>query len=376
MRQTPIKRIEIERPSNFDRQTDSRLSFELYASNIMSAARRRGLDVEIVSIPGKSYFAPRVAKPETVLFSFHSVGLSPHVFRIKPGYVKPYFTFDRLGYAGFSEIAVSSRLQQQSMKTSPASDRFATEFGKSFSEARVSKYRQTSKPDEDFGQYIFVPMQVDSDTVAALANFDLPSWLSAISYVAERSGKTVVAKRHPKCRSDYVTEFIAKNRNPRLVFANGSIFDLIGGAENVLVTNSGVGFEALAMGKKVISAGRSDYAFLTRQCSRVDDIMEALEKDMPASRREVNAFLNYYFNDLSFRIDSPADADRVVAKALSPAAWDLTEEVAWRGAEFGLSYFAFHQKMMDFAASGNSALYNRLRIWGLGALARRYARLK
>ena len=376
MQPSAIRRIDIERPANFDRQADAGKAFDRYAAAVISAAQLRGLEARVIDIPGKAFFAPRIAEPGAVLFSFHSAGFSPNVFRIKESYIRPHYYFDRLGFGGFSEVAVSTHLQQRISAPSAEADRFAADFRSSFVASRVSKYAQDASPLPDFGRFVFAPLQVDSDVVAMLANFDTAGWLKALDRVARETGLAVVAKRHPKCRSDVIGRFIAENKNPKLVFTTASVFDLMEKAVAVLAINSGVGFEALVMDKTVITGGRSDYAFLTHQCSKAEDILECFNKVMPASRREVNAFLHHHLTESTFKIGDPVDAARVVAKALEPSAWDITEDVEWRGAEFGLAYFAFHQKMMDLASTGNSKFLGRLKTWGLSRLARRYAKSK
>lgn len=259
------------------------------------------LDVTVRPVPLRfgADSAPRLSKPGQLLISFHSRGPAGHILRIKESYLPPYYTVDRMGYSGFSELARHPDRFRDAIDAMP--DRAARTFVEAVKRdtiaANLSKYDQPRAggghlPD----RFVFQPLQTIDDPVAGLARMDQLDVLEALALSAAPLGWSVVFKRHPLCTAGRVSARLASltAAYPNLVASDASVHSLIAGAEAVVGANSGVLFEALLHGAHVVSFGASDYACVTTPISGPEEIAGAMLGRGRVDRAAQCRFLAWY----------------------------------------------------------------------------------
>jgi capsule polysaccharide modification protein KpsS len=178
-----------------------------------------------------------------------------------------------------------------------------------------SKYKQSEEHLPDVGKYIFLPMQVITDTVAKLSHIDGLTLLKILSDWAPSSRYKIIVKRHPLCHSRKVAEALKSQAQAgKIILSKASIHDLIGGADCVVTVNSGVGAEALVHLKPVITTGGSDYAAATTLVKTKEDLIAALNAipDGCVDENEVKRFLWHYSK--RYQIEPSRDPRSVSAR--------------------------------------------------------------
>ena len=127
--------------------------------------------------------------------------------------------------------------------------------------------------------FIFFALQVVSDTVARLAKISSYELLEHLPTLAQKHEINFVIKRHPLCEnSDLEAKLAEISQYPEISVVNDHIHDIISNSIGVLTVNSGVGFEALTLGKSVITTGISDYKKLTLFASNLTDLNSHISK--------------------------------------------------------------------------------------------------
>lgn len=232
--------------------------------------------------------------------SYHTTGDMPSWHHLKDAHIPGYFSMDSRGYSGWSTLAGIGTLPPASEKDIAASwDKLQQEVV----HKKISKYEQAAdgfkKPLRPF---VFLPMQILTDTVATLAY--IPSYVLA-GHLAEMLpdlGYDLVVKRHPLCADARVGDVMRKLRNKNNVYlAEASIHEILPEAAAVVTVNSGVGFEALAYGKKVILTGAADYAYAAETAKNRTELEAALKNlPQPADVARIKAFLHYYMTEYVF----------------------------------------------------------------------------
>lgn len=239
--------------------------------------------------------------------SYHTTGDAVNWWHIKDAAFPNYFSIDPKGFAGWSSISDLRELPPVAANASIAAiEENWTKLQENFVHSKRTKYQQS---EESFAQptrpFIFVPLQLLNDAVAQL------SWISGIQLaqlvinIAPALGFDVVLKRHPKCTHPDVEDFINRHRrSPRVIITNARIHDLLQAAAAVVTVNSGVGFEALLYGKKVITTGRSDYQYACELAANPQQLEQLLASvSEPVDIDKIKRFLWYYFNHYAFSID-------------------------------------------------------------------------
>jgi hypothetical protein len=290
-------KIAIERPDAWLNSPLDGHRHRQFFANLLMAATEENFCIETADIPFGGDFAPRLAGPDRVLLSYHSIGSSPNVWRLKESYIPPYYYFDKTGYSGWAQIAHDrDLLRAVDLVDQAAADGFVHELCASLVNRNESKYTQSSEAAPAPG-YVFFAMQVAEDSVARLARLDTVTLLQALVRESARSGAPLVIKRHPLCKSTPIGDLLEVARRQGVIISNASVHSLLAGARSVVTINSGVGFEALIHGKPVFSAGKSDYESVTTPLRDLDDVRRCfagIDWDAARARRFVYFYLTHY----------------------------------------------------------------------------------
>jgi hypothetical protein len=265
------------------------------------------------SVPGQD-FADRTLGEDAFLFSHHSIGTGERIFRFKHSYRHGYFTFDPLGYAGFSQFAQDSQLVSPAWSLdSDQSIAYAAALREEYIAKNFSKYAQRGYDDEPLQPgYLFLALQIPTDTVVKLAPSDPIDFYRKVVQEADKIGKRCVIKRHPRCSDPRVTQFLSEVKDLSFVtISDRSINQLLPDAERVVVINSTVGLEALIHARPTLTFAASEYASVTTSIRNLDDIPAALAGPALFDRERVSKFLLYFFEHFCVRV---ADEQQLLIK--------------------------------------------------------------
>ncbi|MGH1369858.1 MAG: hypothetical protein ACRBCL_14700 [Maritimibacter sp.] len=280
-----------------------------------------GVTVRAVPLPFGADTAVRIAHPDQLVISFHSRGPAGNVLRIKESYVPPYYTIDRLGFSGFSELAKFPEKFAGQIDTLPtkAAMKFVTQLKTEIVQGNLSKYGQPSgaaKPPP--GPYVFMPLQTVEDPVASLSDLDQMEALEALASATSEMGWNVIVKRHPLCESDHVARELARleGKYTNLMRSTASVHPLISNAEAVIGANSGVLFEALVHGAHVITFAQSDFRSATTPIKNCSEIAGAILGRARVDRASQCRFLAWYLLHYCVRSDDVHKISTHIAAAL------------------------------------------------------------
>lgn len=237
-------------------------------------------------------------------------------FHLKIGTLFGHFIIDSRGYSGWSSIADRQLPELILGVDQTAADVHWQWLHDELVAGGKSKYAQGEEAlPAEWGQYVFLPMQVANDTVARLADIDTLSLLRSLVSWARITGTTVVVKRHPMCRSREIARTIEEAELAgHIRVSNASIHQLVAGAACVVTVNSGVGAEALLQLKPVVTTGGSDYAAATKRVRTESELYAVLDGRnwSCASDGEIRKFLWYYTKKyMVYYDDASAIGDRL-----------------------------------------------------------------
>ncbi|WP_162620550.1 capsular polysaccharide export protein, LipB/KpsS family [Limimaricola cinnabarinus] len=297
----------LEVPEAWFRNPQDGTQHRIFYSTLLASLAEMNVLIDPVWLPRGAERAPRGAPPDRFLISFHSYGEAGNVLRCKESYIPPFYTMDRMGYACFSELALfPERFHDKISRQDPDAARsFLTDLGRDLRQANRSKYSQPPKDGVriDTG-YVFVPLQIQNDSVVRGSWLDASAALDRIVSAASGRGLKTVIKRHPHCKSRKVARVLAEfGRNPDVTVSTGSIYDLIPGAEMVIGANSGVLFEALLQDRPVISFAASDFGLAVQQVRSHEELVSAITRPAPPDPVWRQKFLFWYLNQYCVRAD-------------------------------------------------------------------------
>ncbi len=249
------------------------------------------------TVPGQD-FDERELGEDAFLISHHSIGTGDRICRFKHSYRAGYFSFDPLGYGGFSEFAQTRQMLEPAW-TLPAQQALAYAHSLRLKQiqANASKYAQPPVTQEGPPPgYVFLALQMPRDTVMRLSPCDPLEFYRRVVMEAGNNGLPCVVKRHPCCIDPDVTKFLSTIATlPFVTISELSINQLLPGAERVVVINSTVGLEALIHGRPTLTFAASEYAPLTTRIADIDDIRRALTSPPWFDDVKVAQFLHYFF---------------------------------------------------------------------------------
>ncbi len=234
---------------------------------------------------------------------------------IKQGALPHHWFMDAGGYGGWCTLANDADLQDRSAQFDLDRARAVIEaLAREMREQNLSNYAQPDGPaalpcDDGF---VFFPLQTADDEVHELSSLGQPAMLRRASELAAATGVSLVVKRHPRCASPMMEAAIADAAaKPGVHVTDGSVNDLVSRARSVIVTNSGVGLQALVLGCPVFAAGRSEYSHICTRIDTLDALAPAFEPP-PAtlperSVRQLGYLLDEYLVDMR-------DPDRIARR--------------------------------------------------------------
>jgi hypothetical protein len=266
--------------------------------------------------------------------SYHTIGNRSHWWHVKDAALPGYFSIDKTGYSGWSSLADLDELPDSAKVISDAEvEARWRQLQDQFVAARVSKYPQS---EQSFlapkGRFIFLPLQVTTDTVAQLAWISTFQLAQLLVKLAPNLGYELVIKRHPKCADPRIQSFITRHRGrPHIHFTDASIHEILPKAHAVVTVNSGVGLEALLHGKPVITTGKSEYGFVAHKARSAEELVQQLSKlDEAMDQARIKRFLAWYAGEYLVKGD---DRQGIVARMQSvlnaaPAGYKQTDSSA------------------------------------------------
>jgi hypothetical protein len=293
---------------------------------LLSVLNERDYALEHEDIAFGSTLDHRIAPSGGFRLSYHSCGDSRHVWRLKESPVPWFYSFDRLGFSGWSETAVFQERYRALLDG--ADDEAAAGFCAAtvdwLSSGNLSKYRQDSQGTALPTNFVFFPLQIRSDIVARFTRLDPLAVLRRAARVARKKRIPLLVKRHPYCTSSLVGASIALARagNPYVIETSASVNELLDGCSSVLVANSGVGFEALLRGKPVYSFAGSEYAGFSNPINTTDEIELAFEDQPSADVTSGLRFASFYLKSMCFDARDPHSIRRLLDVAEASARRD------------------------------------------------------
>ena len=267
-------------------------------------------------------FAQRYASNETLLISVHSVGVANNVVRLKESYLPGLYYFDRTGYSGWAELAYNRDLQNQACRYDLSN---GIEFVEKIKHEKLknnsSKYGQPSRNNTstqllDNTPYVLLALQTSEDLVASLATVNQLLLAEALAKKISDFNLTLVIKRHPLCKDNNVGSTIdrLKKRYGCVRISENSINDLIIDAKAVVTVNSGVGFETLIMGVPLITAGRSDYSFVTKSICNIGDLCDLNSMLVEIDRTTICSVIKFYIEQYCLACGDTEKAKNLLLK--------------------------------------------------------------
>lgn len=229
--------------------------------------------------------------------SYHTTGRADGWLHLKDAAVPGFFRFDVQGYAGFSSLSDLICLPPEVKESDPAElEATWTHLQETIVEAKVSKYAQdTEQIDLPEAPFVFFPLQLLSDTVSSLAWIPMLDALMIVAGECEKSGKRMVVKRHPMCkRADVGSALGSLSRSHAVHITSASIHDILPSASLVVTVNSGVGFEALLYGRRVITVGAAEYGVVAERCGTIAQLTAALSTERSVNLLEIKQFMQLY----------------------------------------------------------------------------------
>jgi SAM-dependent methyltransferase len=271
---------------------------------------------------------PRSARPGGMTLSYHSVGNVPNVWRIKETSIAGWYTFDRLGFSGWSSLAQEPDLHAPRIDAvDPTIARQVTsKVHEMLRRSNTSKYTQ-SKEDFSVGRpYVFFPLQRLNDIVAGFYRLNPLQVLERAAAAAKASGVALVIKRHPLCDMPEVQDVlndIQKRYPDDVIVSSASVHQLLDGCRCVLVANSGVGLEALLYNKPVITFGGSEYELGSIPIGELADVDLAFAPEMPDMSSITSKFMYYFLVECCFSISDAKSIKRFLDMAISQIDTDV-----------------------------------------------------
>lgn len=246
-----------------------------FIGNFISCLHDEQLQVILNPANFPCYGLKRLAIKESIIFSFHSYNNDKNVFSIKESPIYGLYSVDKNGYSGWSDICVNfdsyidkiNKINDDKAKNIIEEKRFF------FKKTKLSKHMQPQNRVPLPTNYLFFPMQVNSDSVTDHENINAMDALDYIAALAEKTGRTLVIKRHPMCKSrgiDIKIEYLSAT-NSNVLFVNANIHELIEGSSAVIACNSGTSIEALILGKPVYCFGRSEWYEAAHKIEKLKD---------------------------------------------------------------------------------------------------------
>lgn len=303
--------------SKIDREARQSTAF---FTQLVTAAIALGCRVETSPALMYSDGAPIFSKNADLTIAYHTYGDTLGVWHSKESYLPGYFTIDRRGYSGASELAQNpeifaddiARFEQVHAKS--IIEKCKTEF----IDKRISKYTQENQNQESLPEnFVFFPLQTEHDLVQ---RFSKIAQISAIRELVSKATKDrpIVIKRHPYCNSPSLEKAVSQaiSQNENAYETNASIHDLFKKARSVIGANSGVLFEAAVAGLPVYSYAISDFQQAVINLDPDYDMARPFTDPDTVEVPNREKFLGWYLERYCININDPSSVRAKLATIL------------------------------------------------------------
>lgn len=277
-------KIALPMPADFDLWNDfnheyqerSRLALANFYDNLFSVLRSKNQTLIKTYMSRQEWESsefpiPKNPTSDEIYFSYHTYDKPKfNVYHVHLSGLSGYFTVDKKGYAGFSINATSDEEYQKSKLVDiDVARRWFKDFSHQIITSGLTKVVQKQSSLNVESPYIFIAGQTKGDAVIQkLSNVDGQAYYNKVSDMAQSLGYNVVFKNHPLSKEGY-NDFHAPKGS---IVYDGDIHKAIAGADAVFVINSSVGLEALLHNKRVITAGKCDYSWITNHIKSLDEL--------------------------------------------------------------------------------------------------------
>ena len=276
-----------------------------------------------------SFWSKYLPQPVKLSINYHTITETNEAFNVlhyKETHIPGHFTLDAKGFAGWH----SSCYEEDHIN--PVNDKHnkLKEIDKNglFKLRKIqSSYVSKHKQPDDIENHIrslknicLVATQLVDDIVSRNAYIHGEELVEHVLKLAlSMKHVNFVIKRHPYCKNSKISALLDKAKSiSNIHISSGNITKLIDLSKCVLVVNSGVGFEALMLNKKVIICGLSDY---NPGCTTVfnrDQLTTSLEqvfqnyetRDQAQFQAPIN-FVSHYINQSIYKIDCDESAKQI-----------------------------------------------------------------
>ncbi|NBF16474.1 capsule biosynthesis protein [Pseudomonas sp. Fl4BN2] len=230
-------------------------------------------------------------------------------------------SMDHQGFAGYSSLATIHAPIEQSTAGVATEVLAANEEGlrEAYIHHNVSKYAQSAERITYTDDYVFVALQIPTDTVAALAAITGAELVRTVAEYYAGTTTKVRVKRHPYCNSMTVQKTLeALSSSGAIEMSNASVHDLISGAKAVFTVNSGVGLEALLHRRPVVVTGECDYSYAVAAYPRsIDELKTRLNSELVYDAQRTQNLLHHYVNAYSMAANDEAGIHNNLARWLN-----------------------------------------------------------
>lgn len=268
-----------------------------------------------------SYQTPRSRGQPVVAIHTISDGFRPGLLHLKPSHLLGFMSVDRAGYSAWSEWA---DVEMGHDAKPDAADLSLFEHLQASYVQHHNSYASSEleTPIPQGLLYIFVILQIESDSTQAAAYMPMLDMLDTVVEWGRDAGAHIVVKRHPKCTSHRVAVAMDRiDREPHVLCARGNVQEIAAGAACVVTTNSGAGFEVLLQNKTVITTGKCDYRGATWEARTAQELRRRLDDAWAGKRVSpavIQAFVARYIRGKCVALESPELDDQIVRQVALP----------------------------------------------------------
>lgn len=281
----------------FDRYPQLHDDVLLFYQTLFAVIQANGACLQVFTDIKKLPPPPSKAETGAITIGYHSRGRMAHTWHVKKAYRRGYFYVDRDGYSGWAEFAHSPALFDLAMQEDEtAALAFVKQWRSEYFDRGLSKLNQPERHFQATRPYILLPLQMVDDEVMQLSRVNYFDFARAVAAVLAGSRYDLVIKRHPRCLSQKVFCLMSElSRQPHVKITNTAIGTLLQQASGVVCINGGVGFEALFYGLPVITAGASDYEWVTTPLRRLGQLNNLIDwVETPVDRRKIARYLKFF----------------------------------------------------------------------------------
>lgn len=302
-------KITIENPVDWFKDPPIAKYLKPFYKNLISSCKDHFKDIEFVDVFYQKKMpynrTPEFNFLDTIYISYHTYGdIVPNLFRIKESYLPGFFSIDPKGFSGFSKFSDENLDEQFKIINYTNAKNFVESIKNNLIKTNTSKYSQNEFVNSDIipNNSIFFPLQIESDVVLKLSNFN---FYDIIDTVCENISRPIIIKLHPlsidnKILEKKIKDIVLKHKN--VTITDLSIHQILPSCDCCITINSGVGFESLLHNKPTINFGKSDYCHVSYYCDTKEKINDNLINCCISNHNKENntKFLYYYLNNYCF----------------------------------------------------------------------------